>query len=288
LQQPTVDMAGVLSATHGDDFAALDIGDRKWVFRKDKAHPKGWYAHEIVIFAAKKLGIRLGSIAKGEERLGTIKVDGSFAELVAEVYKLEKTSGGRKFVVRMRNRRFEIREFSRNSVVYEVGRDSATQIGITRTFPKEPVTVLTGKAKIGKGKARKVVRFTVAEPGVISRFGKKSSVKDYGKLSSVKKLRDMVRRDYAEGIRAKRQVDVSNAFMPFVRRGDAVFVDLPTEGFKGERGFLFCESAEHTITGKERASSLVLLEEDAYGAYREKRDKELREKARKRRKARRA
>lgn len=288
LDDPEVNLTGVLTATHGDDLAALDVGEREWLFRKDKAHPKGWFAHEIVIFAAGKLGVRLGKIAKGERRLGTVKLEGTLADLIEKVYKEEKTTGGRQFVVRMRNRRLDILEFERNKIVYEVGRDTATDISIKREYPKEPVTVLTGKAKVGKGKARKTVRFTVAQPGVIAKFGKKSSVKDYGKLPSRRSLQTRVMRDYAEGIRPKRSVEVSNAFMPFVRRGDAVYVDVPTEGFRGSRGFLFVEQATHAITGAEKTTSLVLTEEDAYGAYREKRDEEARSKKRAKRTARRA
>lgn len=281
----TVDDTGVgVSVSVKDDMVAVSSGQRRYLYRKTKHRKHGYFGHDVLRAAARKDGIRLGAIVKCRKRMSKIDVTGSFLDLASKVYEHEQEVTGWKYILRMRNGRFEVVRYVRNRTLYLLAEElrSAT---VTQT-PKveKPVTVWTGKARIGKGKGAKHIRYTTARRAMIERFGRTTKTQDYGRVDSMSELKRKVLRDLAKQYLVVVSADVQTQGIPFIRRGDGAQVAIPSENFRGWRSFVFATGVHHQVQGDSYTMQATFDREDPFEADRLAREKAAREKARKKRK----
>lgn len=284
--QVTVE-TGLVSVDVKDDLALVRQSSRRWVYRATKRRPHGWFGHDILRDAARKEGIRLGAIAKCTKRLKKIDVRGSFLDLATRVYENEHSSTERKFVLRMRDGRFEVVPYARNRTLYVLAEQIRSASLTAKPKVENPATVLTGHARIGKGHKAKKVMHTEYRRALVDRYGYSHKSRSYGRLDSIGELRARVRRDLAKQFRFDTSLTVQHQGIPFIRRGDGAQVLLPSDRIVGDRSFVFVTAARHQVQGGVYTTEWDLTAVDPFEADRVAREKALREQARKARSRRR-
>lgn len=281
---------GQVSVEFADEMEALKRSRRDWIFRKSKSRPKGWKPEQIALNVLRKTGVRPGSIAKTNVYIDRLrKKDTNAWDVISEAYQKETNKSGRDYLIRMRDGRFDVLERRRNPVAFVIGQDA---IGVSvRQIPaqQKPFTVLTGTGRVGKGKDAKKVRYTEGPKAIVARFGYVHRVKSYGTVSSLSALKGLVRRDLAKAIKVKREATVTVPLIPFIRRGDALFLEFPKEGFRGRDTVCFAASVRHSVGGTDpssRTTEIDVVQTDVYQRYRDEVEKKLRAKKRTKRKKR--
>lgn len=285
--QTTVDPSGVtMSVDLKDDLARVRNGKRRYIRRKTKRKRHGYFGHAVIREFARKEGVRIGALVRCSKRMSKVDVTGSFLDLVTEVYEHEADATGRKYVIRMRDGKLEVVNYKRNRMLYRL----AEQIrgGDITEEPKveNPITVLVGKARIGKGADAKKIRHTEYRRSMVERFGYTKRERDYGRVESAGELRRKMKRDLAKQYKVDTTITVEHQGIPFIRRGDGAQVVVPSEGFERANSFVYCTGARHQVQRGSFTSSFDFTRDDPFLADRERRDKEAREKSRKRRKRR--
>lgn len=281
MEEPTPSVeSGTIDAQLIDDLDPARRTERDWDFRARGAHPNGWRPDQIAVHAGKVCGIRLGSIAKGTVRLRHFKHRSMDpVRLITLAYEAERKHSGRRFVIRFRDGYLEVVPYRRNDVAWVID-GGATSFQPQLTGSAKPVTVITGKARVGKGKAARHIEHTEYDRDVVRRFGYTHRTRDYGRVHDAAQLRARVRRDLADSIRIKRTAQVTMPFLPFIRRGDACYVDFPKEGFAGRKAIMFVTSAQHTLSSATPNTQLSLEEHDPFFAYQREQEAAAREAAR--------
>lgn len=259
-----------------DDLDIVKRGRRRYLYRKTKARPRGWYGHEILRDAARRDGIVLGAIAKCEHRMPKVDFRGSFLDLAVKVYEHERKKTARRYVVRMRDGKFEAVPYKRNPVLYVFAGEMRSAQVEQASAKERPVTVLTGTARVGKGTSAKRRRHTEARPRMVARFGYSQKTKDYGRVDSVAELREAVKRDLADEYRVKWAVTAQMQGVPFLRRGDGARCVIPSEGFVGDDSFVFATAVRHQVQGGTYTTDADFTRDDPFAKDRERREKELR------------
>jgi len=248
VERPSVTVeTGSVGVSLVDDLAVVRRGRRRYVFRTTARRRHGWFGHEMLRHAAPKDGIKLGAIARCTRRMEKVDMRGSFLDLAVRVYRHERDETGRKFILRMRDGKFEVVPYARNRILYVLADQLASAIVAEEPKVENPVTVLTGRARVGKGEDAKKVVHTEFRRDVVARLGYSHRERNYGRLSSSAALRRRVRRDLARELRVEKTVTLQFPGIPFIRRGDAEQLVLPSEGFKGEHSFVFVSRIHHQV-----------------------------------------
>lgn len=261
--QTELDTATV-TATLQDDLALLKADVRDWLFRKTKARKFGYTCDEIARLVAKRVGLKVGELAKGKKRQSIVKRGASAYDVLFAAYMEEHKASQRDFIIRIRNGALEVVTLRRNPLVYVLGEQMQTALIAQKSGPKAPPTVLTGRATIGKGHGAKKISYTEYDRRVVARLGYVHAHKNFGTVSSHGELREKVKRDLARGLRLNHKVTVTHAGIPFILRGDGVDVDLPREGYKDERAFMWCSRANHTVQGGTYTTDFDFTPKDLY------------------------
>ena len=253
---------GSVTVELSDDLDILRRNRRQWRIRKGKRRKRGWFAHEVARIVARREGIRLGRIAKGTKRMNKPAV-GEFTALdvLRKAYKFERDKTGRRFVIRMDyNGRLEILPFRRNRLLYVFG-DQLRSALVSQQGKERPVTVLEAKGRIGKGKDAKKVSVVIHRRPLSRALGYRHDERNYGRVQSKAELREEAQRDYARGVRVKPSARVTVPGVPWIRRGEGVYLRLPREGFRGDddqtlsRAFVYCSSVVHRVAGSDGFTS---------------------------------
>jgi hypothetical protein len=275
---------GQVSVPLKDDLDLTRRSRRHWIFRKTKRRPHGYFGHDALRIAARREGIRLGTITKCTKRMPKIDVTGTFLDLATTIYSHEHTVTGRKFILRMRNGRFEAVHYTRNKFLYVLAEEirSATLQEVAKTA--KPATVITGTGRIGKGKDAKKVRHTEYRRDVVRRFGYAHKTIAYGRVDSLGDLKSKVQRDLAKQLRVDNTGTVQVQGIPFIRRGDGARVVIPSDGFVGAASYVFTTAVRHQVQGGTYTTELDFTQEDPFLADKKAREKAARAKARRKRK----
>lgn len=277
---PTITVeTGEVAVALKDDMALVRMGVRRMLYRRSKRRRHGYFGHEILRAEARKQGIPLGAIAKCTKRIAKVDVRGSFLDLAVKVYGMEHKRTGRKFVLRMRDGKFEVVPYKRNRTIYVL----AAQIRSAQIeqVPKVevPATVLKGRGRVGKGTKAKTVRFTAQNRSMVARFGRIERTRNYGHVDSAGDLRSQVQRDLAKQYKVDRNITVEHQGIPFIRRGDGVQVVLAPERMTGPESFVYCTGARHQVQGATYTATYDFTFDDPFEKDREAREKAARAKA---------
>lgn len=276
-----------LSVSLVDDMDLVERSEKDRTYRVTKRRKRGFFPHEMVAREAARDGIRVGRLARCEHRMSKVHMKrASLLDFAVKVYGHEHEKSGRKFVLRMQDGRFEVIPYQRNQTLYVLADEIRSAVISRSSSEKRPPTVLTGRGRVGKGKDAKKIKHTEYRRRMVARFGYTHKQKDYGRVESREELRRKVRRDLAKFYRVDSRASVQVQGVPFIRRGDGCEMLLESEGFKGDRRFVFCTSARHQVQQGTYTSELDLAVTDPFLKDREKTEKEQREKKRRERKKR--
>lgn len=285
-KSPDTGLDGATSVELGDPFDRLRRTSRTYRYRKDAAHPRGWFAHEIAVDVARRGGFELGEVASGTYHIPRlVEEEADPIWVLRQAYTKETDHSGRRFLFRVSRDRLDILPFERNDTIFVIDGGAHT-FRYQKVGNPRPVTVLTGRGKLGKGKSAEKIEHTSFHREVVHRFGYVHADRDFGRVASVAELRAKVQRALAAAIRVQWTVTTEIPLTPFIRRGHGVLVNLPREGFSGGRSFMYVSSVQHSVQQGSYATSLELVEADPYQRYRDDLDRKAREKKRRDRKQR--
>lgn len=270
-----------------DDLDLVRRGRRKYEYRETKRRKHGWFGHDALIDAARQDGIRLGKIAKCKKRMSKIEVTGSLLDLAKKVYEDDAEETGRKFVMRMRNGRFEVVPFRRNRILYVIAPAIESASWAAKPKAARPVTVIDATARIGRGDSSKKVTYTHVERRLVQKFGWVQKERKYGRVKSFSELRRKVKRELADQFTLRRTATVEIPGLPFLQRGDGAMLLMPTEGFEKEESFVWVRGIRHSASGDRYTTSVDFDREDPYEKYQRRVEERKRKDARKRRSRRR-
>lgn len=271
---------GTVSVALKDDLALVRGSRRRYVFRRTKRRPHGYFGHEMLRDAAKRDGIKLGAIARCSKRMSKVDVTGSFLDLAVKVYEHERQVTGHKFILRMRDGKFEAVTYRRNRTLYVLADELRSAVVRQQPKVENPATVLTGVGRVGKGSSAKKIRFTEYRRDVVRRLGYRHKTKNYGKVDSPADLREKVRRDLARELRVEETCTVQFGGIPFIRRGDGCQVVIRSDRFTGADSFVYATALRHQVQGGTYTTEGDFTREDAFLADQQRQEKEARDRAR--------
>lgn len=294
---------GAFALVDDSALAGASKGDFKYK-REKKKRPKGWKCHQIVIDVCREYKIPLGHIAKGTKDITDLVMnDASPLEVIAAAYKQEREYTGTRFVFHWRSGKLHITKLRRNAALLAL-KEQITSATVTRSRGDKFFTAmdLTASLKDGKRKHKKI-EATIVAGGPARRYG---LIRIKHRLEKkVKSRAEMVtigKRIMARSIKKKTRptISLSHRGVPWIRRGDAIFVNLPEYGFTpkprsvppfkgGSYNLLFIKEAHHTIDSGGHMMDLEFQTDDPVAEQaqeqREARDKRRREQKSKDRKA---
>lgn len=285
--EPTIDIdsEGVkVTVELRDDLDLVRRGRRRYVYRETKRRKHGWFGHDALVDAAKRDGIRLGQIAKCSKRRKKISVTGSFLDLARNIYEHENHETGRRFVLRMRNGRFEVVPYKRNRIMHVFSDAIESASVVAKPAFAKPVTVIVAKARIGKGDDARKITYTHSHRRMVQKYGWVQKEQNYGKVATFGELRRTVKRDLADQYLVKKTATVEIPGLPFIRRGEGEQLLLRTEGFRDEESFVWVTGVRHSVSSERYTTSVDVTRDDPFVKFERKREKDAREAARKRRK----
>lgn len=278
--EPSVNLkAGELSVGLTDDLEALQRDEQEWEFKKDGQHPQGWLMHEVIIYVAKRCGVKLGQIARGEKPLDSIKFRGSGLEAIRRATKAEGEDTYRVYVIRFRQARLTVLPVQRHEIAYQVSRGLIDGTLEARTKTERPPTVVRATGQVDGDK----LTVRIGHPEIIRRLGRSTLEKDFGKLDSAEDLKDKARRELARQLRITRTADLTIPGNPFIGRGDAIHWLNHEPGWHGaskhsrDRQWCFASAVSHTVSPGDFTTVLSLRQRDPFLADRQRRDQARRD-----------
>lgn len=272
--------SGLVQVALKDDLTIVRSGRKRMLYRASKSRRYGYFGHEMLRIEARRQGIQLGAVATCTRRISKLDVRGSFLDLAIRAYKIEHSRTGRKFVLRMRDGLFEVVPYKRNKMIYVLADQIRTALIEGTPSVEYPATVLKGIGRVGKGRDARTVRYTASRRDMVARFGNVEKTKRYGRVDSAGDLQERVDRDLAKQYKVDEIITVQHQGIPFIRRGDAAQVVLPSEGMEGRDSFVYCVGARHQVQGGSYTTDWDFTFDDPFEADRERREKAARERAR--------
>lgn len=267
-------------------WAARSTDDFKYT--KDKAHPQGWLAHEVVLDLAQRYALPVGVIAQTTHRIKKLVVlQGSPLDVIAAAYKRERNYTHRRFVISCDHGKLNVVPLRRSPQLLEMG-PTLIQATLQQQFQQDFATALIVRAtgKVSKGKDKKGKQRT-GTGKIIVKVSSPTAIKRYGFVQRIVWAHDAdtVAEAEAAGLRhltlvgkPQTTLDLTHPGLPNIRRGDAVRALLPDEALQQ---VIFVTEARHTLTGADYSMLLSfgftdpfvdvkidLVDENRYGAAR--------------------
>lgn len=225
-----------------DDLELLSMSMDDWKFTKGKkAHKKGWRCHEIALAVCRRYHVPVRSLAKGTAWMD-MNVTGSIGKspvmMMTDAYNNETAKTGKAYILRWGapDKKYpmgalEIVPFRRNNALLTL-REQITDATLSRSINGNFATWITASAtlKQDKGKHKKLT-YEAKNDRAIKRFGLIHHTVSYGSVGSMDELKILAKRELAFRLTPIRQAEVVNMGVATVRRGDAVRIKIPEEGY---------------------------------------------------------
>lgn len=304
VEEPSDDLGrreGTFQLVDDSKIAHMSKGDFKYKKEK-KRRPKGWKCDEIAVDVAKKWKIPLGHVAQGTKDItDLVEHNVSPIDAIMQAYKQERNFTGTRFIFSWRHGKLHITKLRRNKVLYAL-REQIVAAVVSRSRGKRFFTAmeLTANVKDGDRKKKKL-KATVVAHRAARRYGYikiQHSLK--AKVKSKAEMEDIGRRIIARSIRKHTlpSITISHTGIPWIRRGDAIEINLPEYGFThklrpvppfdgGNYDILFVSKAHHVLDPTGHSMELEFTMADPVAEQKEEerdaRDRRRREEKRKER-----
>lgn len=225
-----------------DDTYLLGLSVDDWKFTKGKkTHKKGWLADEITIAVCRKYNVPVSSVAKGTA-YQDVNITGTLGKspllVISDAYNAETAKTGKAYIMRwgaptqqFPTGALEVVPFRRNSALLEL-REQITEATLSRSTNADFATWITATAKLKqpKGKTKKLT-YEAQSVSAIKLFGLIHRNVDFGSVGSLQELQILAKRQLAYLMTPIRAAEIVNMGVATVRRGDAVRINIPEEGY---------------------------------------------------------
>lgn len=239
-QVTLADGTWTLSLADGIQLANQTIDDFL-VIKGKQTHTKGWRCDEVAVAVCRQMGIPIKRLVKGTARLSLSAKDTTATSpiaVIANAYQQETNRTGKTFIIHWSapDRKhpmgaLEIVPMRRNPSLLRL-RKQLTDAVLTRSQSPNFATVLLGRAnqKAAHGKNAHLT-YLATNSTAIKRFGWVHKIVDFPPVSSLLELEMMTKRALAMYLTSVRAAELTHPGIATVRRGDAIRVDLPEEGY---------------------------------------------------------
>lgn len=268
-----------------DDGRLLQESEDDWHYTKSKAggKPNGWLCHEILVDVARRYRVPLGTVAQGTKYITDLDLKGaSPMRVLQRAYAIERRATGRRFVIRWTHGKLNILPLTRNPLLFTFADTIEDAIVRKAERGDQFATALTVRAtakKPGSRKRQKIVHQLVNE-GAVRREG---FVHKQLKPDDVKDLADAIKKGkrymQEHSVRAVQLENLQHRLVPFVRRGDAIRVQVDGFQFRDKKGALtqgicYVGATNCSLSGGDGTMSLDVTLTDPYKPTKEDRKKQ--------------
>lgn len=249
--QPTADAGEAESVTLADGTWSLQLADDlvkasetvdDFKFTKGKkVKTRGWLAHEITVAVCAQMSIPIKQLVKGTAFVHLPAKDTQAVSpllVIANAYQAETDKTGRTFVIRWAAPdkkhpmgALEVVPLRRNPSLLKL-RTQLLDATLSRSQHPDFATVILGRAKL-KGASGKDQNLTFLgrNDQAIRRFGWVHKIIDFKPVNSHLELQQMTKRALAMRLTPIRKATLSHPGIATIRRGDAIRLDIPEEGY---------------------------------------------------------
>jgi hypothetical protein len=280
---------GSTSFTLDDPMSVLQESRDTWHYAKSKkgGHPEGWKCHQIARDVAKRYKIRLGKVAKGKRWIRELEHnDYSPIQILQRAYALERAESGHRYVMRWSNGKLNILPMRRNPLLYVLG-SMIQDAAITYEERGEDFcTAVTVRATLKeKGKKAKKITVLVTDKQAMRKYGFIHRELKGGNVKSEADARKLGRRHLNKKAKRKRTITgLTHHGIAFIRRGDAIRINLPEKGFKkGKDSICFVSAGSWSLSGGTFSMNLDVTFDDPFATtkkVRKDKDKKKRDEKR--------
>lgn len=231
--------------TLADDLWSLaqTVADFKYTKGK-KIRPHGWRCDEIAHDLCKRYRIPVRALAQGTAYFELSHAQTTLTSpihVITEAYHAETRRTGRTFIIRWGapNNQYptgalEVVPMRRNRLLYAF-REQLTEATLTRSQSTDFATVILARGQITTGTKKKKktrkVEYTAKDERSIRRNGWIRKTVNFGKVESEAELKVLATRMLAVRLVPVRTAELTNPGIATIRRGDAVRINLPEEGY---------------------------------------------------------
>jgi hypothetical protein len=236
---------GSWTLTLADDLwnIAQNVADYKYTKGK-KIRPHGWRCDEIAHDLCVRYRIPVRTLAQGTSYFGLGHAQTTLTSpihVITEAYHEETKRTGRTFIIRWGapNTQFpfgalEVVPMRRNRLLYAF-REQLTEATLGRSQSADFATVILARGQIITGvkkkkKTRKVA-VTARNDRAIKRNGWVRKTVNFGRVESERELAILAQRMLATRLVPLRTAELTNPGIATIRRGDAIQINLPEEGY---------------------------------------------------------
>jgi hypothetical protein len=219
---------------------AQTVADFKYTAGK-KTRSRGWRCDEIAIDVCKRYRIPVRVLAQGTAYFSM--TDGqthltSPVSVITAAYGEEQKRTGRTFIVRWGAPdakhpfgALEVVPMRRNRNLTKF-RKQLLDATLTRSQSPLFATIIEAQGTLSgtKGKTRKIT-YTATSANGVRRFGWVRKTINFGKVSSELELQTLAKRALVQRLTPVRTADLNHPGIATIRRGDAIHIDIPEEGY---------------------------------------------------------
>jgi hypothetical protein len=243
-------IAETVTLSSGSD--TLNLADDLWTlaqtvadfkYTKGKVSRKnGWRCHEIAHDVCQRYRVPVRALSQGTAYFSMAASSTKLTSpvhVITRAYQEETKRTGRTFIIRWGapDKKFpfgalEVVPMRRNRNLTKF-RQQLLDATLTRNQAVGFATVILarGTMKGPKGKKTQKVTATVTSDAAIRRFGFIRKTIDFGTVSSRLELQILAQRTLAQRLSPIRTAELNHPGIATIRRGDAVHIDLPEEGY---------------------------------------------------------
>jgi hypothetical protein len=258
------------------DLDLLRQSEDNFLFRSDKAHPHGWTGPQIIRAVCKAYNVRIGGLYTAKYPLATggfmnktrrLKVvRGSPLEVIRHVLLREKRRHGRRLVIRWHRGKLYVVPMRRSPHLLALGPtliDARFQSALREQFASA-ITIHAlqefklGQDALGRGKSKLSKLHVYLESDVSRRlFGYVHKIVWSPDATSDALLRKEGLAYLAAAAKPYRTLTLTHQGMPFLRRGDAIRVQLGDAALKRQVVWVSEVSHQHSAQGYTMDVSVV-------------------------------
>lgn len=267
----TIEMSdGAWTLNLADDLWTLGQTVADFKYTKGKTiHKNGWRCDQIAHDICQQYKIPVRTLSKGTAFFALSTSDTQLTSplhVITLAYQQETNRTGRTFIIRWGapGKRFplgalEVIPMRRNRVLYQF-REQLTEATLTRSQQLDFATIIEARGQIQDGKKTRKITATVQNKGAMKRFGWVRKTVNYGKVSSHQELVILAQRSLAQRLTPLRTAELTNPGIATIRRGDAIHINLPEEGYANKQLQAYSQPGSKQQHGKVYAAALRAAE----------------------------
>jgi hypothetical protein len=231
------DGSWVLTLTDDLWTLAQTVADFKYTSGK-KTRKNGWRCDEIAADVCKRYRVPVRALAQGSAYFSMPpSLLTSPVHVITAAYQEETKRTGRTFIIRWgapdKKHPFgalEVVPMRRNRNLTKLRR-LLLDATLTRSQSPGFATVVLGRGTVKEGKKHKTITVTATSDPGVRRFGFIRKTVNFGQVSSQLELQILAKRSLAQRLSPIRTAELNHPGIATIRRGDAIHIDLPEEGY---------------------------------------------------------